>query len=216
MILNSIDWEQQRLGKFTASEMGKLMKEARSGGGISETGKSYVIQVAAEILTGQAKEIYAKAFDWGRDHEFEAYMAYCDHQKKYANIEYFGVSSGGQEDKQCFLPIGDFAGASPDFLCDIYGEIKCPDKSENHIKHMMVKTGEDLKKANSDYYWQVQTGMLASEMDVCHFVSYDPRMIDPKHKIHVAEIYANKQDQQKILERITMACELLHDIIQNL
>ena len=200
-----MEWEAQRMGKFTASEIYRLMGTPRKKGEIlSETAKSFVIEKVAEILTGQKRPIYGAALDWGVEHEQEAFLKF--------NVisdqmwEYYG----GQEFK--FYSYGIFSGASPDGLSVSHLlEIKCPYESHNHIKHMLIKDNEDFKSSRPEYYWQMQLGMIATEKSKGMFVSYDPRMPEDK-QIYQIEIY---QDDVKaeIDEKIQVASEMLAEII---
>ena len=203
--MTQLEWEAQRIGKFTASEIHKLMGTPRKKGEtLSETAKSFVIEKAAEILTGQKRPIYGAALDWGVEHEQEAFLKF--------NVisdqmwEYYG----GQEFK--FYSYGIFSGASPDGLSVSHLlEIKCPYESHNHIKHMLIKDNEDFKSSRPEYYWQMQLGMIATEKSKGMFVSYDPRMPEDK-QIYQIEIY---QDDVKaeIDEKISVASEMLAEII---
>ena len=71
--MTQIEWEAKRMGKFTASEIHRLMGNPRKKGEVlSETAKSFVIEKAAEILTGQKRAVWGAALDWGVEHEQEA------------------------------------------------------------------------------------------------------------------------------------------------
>ena len=73
--MTQLEWEAQRIGKFTASEIHKLMGTPRKKGEVlSETAKSFVIEKAAEILTGQKRPVWGAALDWGVEHEQEAFI----------------------------------------------------------------------------------------------------------------------------------------------
>ena len=203
--MTQLEWEAQRIGKFTASEIHRLMGNPRKKGEIlSETAKSFVIEKAAEILTGQKRPIYGAALDWGVEHEQEAFLKFnviSDQMWDYY---------GGQEFK--FYSYGVFSGASPDGLSMSHLlEIKCPYESHNHIKHMLIKDNEDFKSSRPEYYWQMQLGMIATEKSKGMFVSYDPRMPEDK-QIYQIEIY---QDDVKaeIDEKIQVASEMLAEII---
>jgi len=203
--MTQLEWEAQRIGKFTASEIHKLMGNPRKKGEIlSETAKSFVIEKAAEILTGQKRPIYGAALDWGVDHEQEAFLKFN------AMSDQMWDYYGGQEFK--FYSYGVFSGASPDGLSMSHLlEIKCPYESHNHIKHMLIRNNEDFKSSRPEYYWQMQLGMIATEKSKGMFVSYDPRMPEDK-QIYQIEIY---QDDVKaeIDEKISVASEMLAEII---
>lgn len=203
--MTQIEWEAKRIGKFTASEIHRLMGNHRKKGEVlSETAKSFVIEKAAEILTGQKRPIYGAALDWGVEHEQEAFFKFN------AMSDQMWDYCGGQEFK--FYSYGVFSGASPDGLSISHLlEIKCPYESHNHIKHMLIRNNEDFKSSRPEYYWQMQLGMIATEKSKGMFVSYDPRMPDDK-QIYQIEIY---QDDVKaeIDEKIEVASEMLAEII---
>ena len=62
--------KKQRLGRFSGSEIHKLMKPQ----GIGVGGKTYITEKVAESLTGQPikEEFTAASTSWGIDHEDEA------------------------------------------------------------------------------------------------------------------------------------------------
>jgi hypothetical protein len=45
-------WEQQRIGKFTSSEIWKLMSSGKKST-FSQTGLTYIRSKAAELITGE-------------------------------------------------------------------------------------------------------------------------------------------------------------------
>jgi hypothetical protein len=64
------EWFAQRLGKFTASRFGDLMTSGRSKADIfGQTAISYMMEVAAEKLTGQRVQIFGAALDHGNEYE---------------------------------------------------------------------------------------------------------------------------------------------------
>ena len=63
------------------------------------------------------------------------------------------------------------------------------------------------------YYWQMQLGMIAANLDKGFFVSYDPRMPEGK-QLHIAEI--ERHDLQfEIDEKLEAAWELLQTILHS-
>ena len=66
---NEQTWLETRKGKFTASEIHKLMGGSRSGGLLSQTAETYVYEKCAELLTGEIKNTYAPALDWGKEYK---------------------------------------------------------------------------------------------------------------------------------------------------
>lgn len=192
-------WVDIRAGRFTASEFHRLMKSGsrlmteeelkkrpKSGTGskakyiedpaaLSDDTKTYIEEKVAETLTGIAKnKVFSYATQHGEEMEPVAAEAFSD---------YLG---GVDYDILSFVPFGDHAGGSPDRK--IKGkneivEIKCPYNSVNQVKYLMLTDQWDLKRMFPDHYWQCQTNNLFTKSDLCHFVTFDHRMKEDKHKI---------------------------------
>jgi hypothetical protein len=107
--MTQLEWEAKRIGKvhrFRDTQTdGNSSQERRT---LSETAKSFVIEKAAEILTGQKRPVWGAALDWGVEHEQEAFIHFNNQSEQI--WEYYG----GQEFK--FFSYGVFSGASPDGL----------------------------------------------------------------------------------------------------
>lgn len=202
-------WYANRLGRFTSSVMSKIITKTGKGAeGLSDGAMTYVYEKAAEILTGRVKEISTWATEWGNDHEPEAMKRYIDETGHM-------VAYGSQN----FVEFGDNAGGSPDFedeTLDAVGDIKCPANSENHIKHLMLKSGADLMESNWDYWVQLQANAMFTKRPRCLFVSYDPRMTDKAHQLKVLQFDADKEFQERLVKRIDIAAAELKKIIQSL
>lgn len=150
----SLDWHNQRLGKFTASEIYKLMGIKALG----ETGKSYAFDKAVETVFGEVEENFI-SYDMqnGIDTEPLAFAKF----KELKSLQFIDVESCG------FFNLGENAGASPDGLVgsDAILEIKCP-KANTFFK--LVATGEvDVK-----YLYQMQMQMMATGRKKAHFFNY--------------------------------------------
>jgi len=199
---NTEAWHQIRLGRFTASEIYRLMslpkaEHARKAGKLSEAGYSYVLEKVAETLTGQPKQQgYAFPLVWGMEHEAEA-------------VEFFESKTGKQTTQTGFYPYTDHAGGSPDREVgdDEILEIKCPYDSARQIDYLMLTTESDLKAEFPQYYWQCQANLLFTGRSVCHFATFDPRMKDNEYKMAHLEVRKNEADQQFIIDRIAKAIE---------
>lgn len=196
------EWEAIRVGRFTASEIWKLMVEpktnaAKESGQLSETALTYISEKAAEVMTGQCKQQgYAFPLVWGTEKEPEA-------------RDRFATKTGFQIEQVGFFAYTDHAGGSPDGFVnnDAILEIKCPYDSAKQLDYLMLTDQWDLKRMCRDYYWQCQANMLFTERNLCHFVTYDPRMLNDKHQLTHIEIKANKEDQDLIVTRLTKAIE---------
>lgn len=189
----SIDWERIRLGRFTASQVHRLMKDSRTKGKVSDSAMTYIREKIAEMLTGTTKQSGGYAIEWGLDHEYEA-------------IEAFTAKTGLKVEQARFMPYGDHAGGSPDGYVgeDAIIEVKCPYDSANHVEYMMIESEEDLLDFRPEYYYQVQMCMLCCDKKKAYFVSYDPRM-DKSMQIVVREINRNEEAIEKIKDRLESA-----------
>ena len=161
MAQGSDEWKQLRLGKITASRLSDVMANGRSGAP-SKTRQSYMLQLAAEILTGEAEDSFSnKYMDWGNACEPQARSMY-------------EFDSGNVVEEVAFVIASDRFGVSPDGMVGQDGllEIKCP-KTTTQIDRFV--TGKFPK----EYKAQVQGQLLATERTWCDFVSFDPRISGP-------------------------------------
>ncbi len=193
----SEDWEAIRVGRFTSSEIYKIMTfgwrpmtedelkaRPRKGPGSKTTrlpdhtkmgadGVKYINQKVAEVLTGRPKpQAYAYPLVYGKETEPDA-------------VEHFEKKYGLQCEQIGFQTWGDHAGGSPDRLVgdDELLEVKCPYSSENQIEYMILTDHWDLKANYPEYYWQCVSLLLFTGRKRMHFVTYDPRMIEDRHKM---------------------------------
>lgn len=193
----SAEWIQERLGRFTASEIHKLIPSGKGGNKFSETGKTYILEKLVELETGfQASEIYGPALDWGTEHEPMA-------------REWYTKLTGNVVQEAYFEPYGIFAGGSPDGLVGELGiiEIKCPFRTVNHFKYRMARTADDLPP---EYFWQIQMNLLCTGRKWCDFVSFDPRVRTRELGLFVLRVEAGKAEQELLKSRIADAVLLLN------
>jgi hypothetical protein len=208
---NSEEWDRLRIGRFTSSEMHKLMtsprsKEAKEGGELSETAKTYIMVKVAETLSGRKKpDSYAYPLVYGKETEPQA-------------IEYFIEKTGFKYDKIGFVAFGDHAGGSPDGLINDVEilEIKCPWALETQMEYCMLTDQYDLKRMFPEYYYQCQSNLLFTDTKVCHFVTYDPRYDQDKFKLTHLTVTPHKEDQQAICDKIAKAVKEKLSLIQTL
>jgi hypothetical protein len=192
------EWDEIRVGKFTGSEIHKLITPPKDKAKqLSETALDYIQDKVAEVLTGQSKpQAYAYSMMWGKDKEDEA-------------REMFISKTGFDVERVGFFCYTDHAGGSPDGLVneDAIMEIKCPYDSSKMIDYLMLNDVYDLKGNFKDYYWQMQANMLFTGRSKGHFVAYDPRMIKPEHQMKHLVIDASEADQNLLIEKIKLAVE---------
>ena len=213
------EWDRVRLGRFTSSEMSRLMQPSKrdmtedelkarpkSGKGskttqvedygmLSPGGMTYVYEKVAEVLTGQARvQGYAFPLVYGKETEPLA----ADHFQRVTGLEL----------EECgFFTYTDHAGGSPDRLIgdDAIMEIKCPADSVNMLGYLMLTDHYDVRRDYFEYWVQCQANMLFTGRKVCHFVAFDPRMLDDKHKMAHIQLPANDEFQNLIVSQITIA-----------
>jgi hypothetical protein len=204
-----MNWKEQRIGRFTASEIHKLLKAGRAKDAVfGETAMSYIGEVAAEILSGVAEEATSKAMEWGLFHEPAAIEAY--RKSTGADVTYYGTEN------PLFIEHGEFAGGSPDGTTDTcLLEIKCPFRTVHHVENLLL-TAETFPSKRPEYYAQVQFNMLLTKKDRAHFISFDPRMASEEQQLFVLEISYNADFIETILQRIELAEKELKEILRKI
>lgn len=203
------EWLEKRRGKFTASEFYRLMTSINKQG-LPPGAETYVLEKVAESLCqpSEADGFINYEMQWGMDNEPSAVQAF---------MEKTGLTVDNHGHEQLFIELNEHAGGTPDGLIEnISGlEIKCP-KSTTHIGYWGIKNGQDLKEKCPNYYWQVQGCMLITERYEWNFVSFDPRLKDPKHQLHIAKIEINYDDITALCERLKLAIQLKNKLIKEL
>lgn len=155
----SEEWFAARLGKVTASRMGDLMAQTRSGYGAGRA--NYMAELIAEILTGKSADRFQNdAMKWGVDNEPHAKAAYVFF--KDVQVEPGSLFPHPTIEQSC---------ASPDGLIGEDGllEIKCP-LTATHIDTLLSNT------IAVKYIYQMQWQMACTGRKWCDFVSFDSRM----------------------------------------
>lgn len=182
------EWYEARLGKVTASRFGDVLclprsKKDQEEGKLSKTADAYMMELITETLTGEARKLDRLALEWGTEHETEA-------------RELFELENLTEVQEAGFEMIHDLIGGSPDGYIGDKGivEIKCPYNSGNHVNYLY---GKPLSR---NYIAQIQGNLWITNREFCFFISYDPRMKDDKHKLHVRTILRDINFIDKELE----------------
>lgn len=223
----SPEWHQARLGKFTSSEIHRLMTnetrpmteleivEAKKNGSkkktiedpaiVSTGAKTYIMECLAEILTGQTEEqgYISAEMDWGTAHELEAMTVYTQRTGRSVEMGVFIIHN----ERSCGTPDGIEAEAVND--------VKCP-KSVNHIKNMLIRTVEMFKEIHPDYYWQLVHNAHLAKKDKAVFISYDPRMRNDKLKLKALEFDIDPIDKIRMIIKIEQATAYLNELLKML
>lgn len=190
----TVDWKTQRYGKFSASEIVKLL----GARGLGETGKTYAIEKAIEELYGEFEEPFI-SYDMqnGIDTEPLAFAKF----KELKGLDFLEVTNCG------FFQLDNHSGASPDGLVSDNAvlEIKCP-KSTTFFK--LVATNEIDPK----YIAQMQMQMLCTGRDKAYFFNY---LIHDGTEYH-HEIIVERDEAmiEKIKERLVEAITIKEEYIK--
>jgi putative phage-type endonuclease len=181
----SLDWHTQRMGKFTASEIYKLMGIKALG----ETGKSYAFDKAVETVFGEVEENFV-SYDIqnGIDTEPLAFSKF----KELKSLQFIDVENCG------FFDLDGNSGASPDGLVgeDAILEIKCP-KANTFFK--LVATNE----IKDQYLYQMQMQMMSTGRKKAYFFNYF--IFEGQEFWHEIIIERDEVICDKILDRILEA-----------
>lgn len=188
----TLDWHRQRLGVFTASEIGNLKGKGKlKDDPWTETAKTYLYGKMAERMLDPAMvaddERFAdylwrtdsetRAMRYGTEHEAEARTAY---ELKTGN----SVAEGGfvvatefplvAKDGSVETADISFIAASPDGRIGADGllEIKCPAAASFARYCNCVHDGETLLSEKPLYYWQVQCQLLCTNTQWCDWCAY--------------------------------------------
>lgn len=212
---HSLDWYRVRLGKFTGSQVGRLMKSGR--GKDEYFGKdavSYITEVVAErmlnpivVMMDELFEEYlmqttasSKTLAWGNDQEMNA-------KDLYAKLRKVKITSCGA------VELSPWFASSPDGLVlESNGcvEVKCP-THKVHVEYMVnVHNAEDLKKVRPEYYWQVVAHMAVTGAEWCDWMSYCPFSSKP---LHVVRIMRDQEAESQLHERVDAAEMMAQEMI---
>ena len=155
----SDEWLSMRLGKITASRVKDVLTKGR-GNTPSKTSESYMMELIAEILTGQSKPFFENdAMRWGTETEPQARSMY-EVNNGFVSVE-----------EVAFVEHNKQIGISPDGMISDDGllEIKCPNTT-TQIKRAL---SDDY---SADYKAQIQMQLWVTEREWCDFISFDPRL----------------------------------------
>jgi putative phage-type endonuclease len=186
ILQGSHEWHELRLGIITASRFKDVMSNGR-GNAPSKTRASYMLQLAAEMLTGLPTESYSNEYmEWGTKTEPQARATY-------------ELETGNDVDEVAFIKC-DIVGISPDGLIGDKGgiEIKCP-KTTTQIETFLKGEVPSVHKA------QIQGSLWASEREWWDFVSFDPR-IDGEASFFLKRV----ERDEEYIDKLKLACDLFH------
>ncbi len=198
-IINNIDqgsseWLDLRLGFITASKFKDVI-----AGGAGKTRKSYMLQIAAEIVTGERLPTFSNsAMEWGTATEPQARSMYelenCFTVEEIA-FAYF-------DDKKI--------GCSPDGLIGNDGlvELKCPNTTTQIETFLSGKMPTGHKP-------QVQGQLWVMDRDWCDFVSFDPR-INGASSYFCQRIHRDEEYIKELSSKCDLFLGELGDLVEKL
>jgi len=198
-------WMMQRKGKITASNLDCLLVKGKSESTLGTGAISLCMEKLAERMSDEVTEFKSEYTDWGNTYEGAA-------------RDMFERVTGMSVEEVGFIPctdeeLKDISGGSPDGVIDedTIIEIKCPATSKVHVSTMISKSVSDKK-----YMLQMQWNMYCTGSKKCYFVSYDPRMSKPEHKIVIIEVNRDESLIEKIKERILVAEKYIQTLMEEL
>lgn len=165
------EWLFHRAGCITASRAYDIIKPGRSKGSVSEARNTYMMELIAQVCTGQLQEsVRFKQAEYGHEHEPIAREAY--EAREFEVVETCGL---------VYRDATMRCAVSPDGLTDDRGiEIKCPFTSAVHVDTLING------KIKPEYHAQYQFCMWVTGLSRWDFVSFDPRMRGaPENRIFV-------------------------------
>lgn len=182
MIQGSDEWFQEKLGKLSASNMLAAISIKKDGTDYAER-INLKRQIIAERLTGEIVPIYVSdPMKWGKEQE--------------PVIKNILRDAGIPIEDAGFIrhPIIQDFGASPDGLIGEDGlvEVKCPTTS-THIKWLMEGVIPEEHKP------QMLAQIACTGRKWCHFISFDPRIMNPAMRIFKRK-FEPTEDQVKEIE----------------
>lgn len=174
------EWFQARLGKVTASKLGDVLAQTKTGE--SAYRRNYRMQLVTERLTNKVTNIFVnQAMQHGIDYEDEARNGYIF---KYGDVEEVGFIDH---------PEINMSGASPDGLVGDDGmiEIKCK-QPQNHAETLLT---HDIP---INHQYQMSWQMACSGRKWVDYVCYCPSF--PKELSLFVKRFERNEEQIKLLE----------------
>lgn len=159
-------WLALKLGVISASNASKVVAKTTT-----QTRVTYMNELIGQIATGEMRELFGAALDWGTAHEGAARSSY----EFVSGHDFHQVSFAFKDDT--FR-----VGCSPDaIVSEKKGcEIKCPYVTANYIDFLVAD------KVKPEWNWQAQMSMWVLGLEAWDFAQYDPRM--RKNPIKIIEL----------------------------
>ena len=213
---HTLGWYRDRLGKITGSRVGVLMKKGKKSE-FTEEAMSYIYQLAAERAI--AKRVLED------DLEFEAYINATTFETKAMRFgteteatarDAYSFQTGEivKEVGACLhFDIPNFA-SSPDGITESNAsiEIKCPTQSTFMKYCHRIFDAASLLIVNPDYYYQCMAHIMCANTIRTDFIVFSPFQ---ERDTHIIPVYPDDFIFKMIEERITLANQLIDDIVSS-
>lgn len=194
MLQRSNDWFDARKGRFTASEIHKLLGVR----GLGQTGESYIFEKAVETVFGLDEDNNFTSIDMQRGVTLEP-LAFRKF-KEIKEFEFLDVQ------ETTFFPYGLDAGASPDGLVGSNAilEIKCPRPTK--FFNLVAKGYDAIDK---EYIAQMQMQMMCTNSEKAYFFNYI--IFNGVEMWHEIQIDRDEKMIDLIKERIEAAIKIKNE-----
>jgi hypothetical protein len=213
---NTKEWELERMGKFTGSAMGRLMAYPNKAA-MPKGGETYVRECVAEELSG-LREGFGGSAITDHGHTYEPYA-----------LQTYSVDTGIKVNPGVLVIIDEHSGFTPDGMtggmigpdnkiletCEGIQEVKCPPKNSNHIEYLLLKSGSDLMKKSSAYYYQCHFNMYGTGAGWCDFITYSP-YYNGILQCDYLRIPADLEVQEQMKSRLKLAIKMKLEMIDKL
>lgn len=199
------EWHAARLGVFTSSDIWKIMNQGKKDV-FTETGNAYIMEKAAERLTGQRVEIRTtEAMQWGIDNEPIAKKA-------------LAANYGWEIFENEFVkhPELNYGGSGDGWIRDVNAalEVKCL-STVNHLKEISISAEglKSIKKELPERYWQVTSDALLRGCENCALAWFDPRLPN-RNGLIIHQFKLDPMDVNHILSRVQLAEEKFNSLLE--
>lgn len=203
------DWLKLRRGKFTASEIHKLM-DKKFGDELEKwtiKSQNYILEKVAESFSSQSQPLTSVELRWGIEYEPIGLAHYEGVFKE--EIQEIGFVLWSENTSCGCSPDGDLKGKPKGI------ELKCPYTLRSHMEAMMIRSNADFKQRKPQWYWQVMSSMMFCKYDVWDFVSFHP-YFNPEQRLSCIEIVRDDKEFTYMKERLNAAVILRDKLIQKI
>lgn len=211
-------WFEDRWGKFSASEIHKLLSKGVGADLFGAGAKTYIRKKAIEKITTfweNPRIEFAKPLLWGKRYEEPAFRHYV-HLTGLSDMRYMGTET------PLFLTYDENSGGSPDGIMgagetiELGLELKCPLDSGVHWDYLKMNDQWDLLGYCPEYYAQIQFLLVITKAQMFHFASFDERYKSFKLRMKIIEVKPDLNFQKNLLMRLKMAVKERDKLIEEL